>query len=206
MASAMRVRIGFALVLGALAAIPVPTAAGQQVEFFANIASWTPNVVHPGEPVSVVLTLRALPVQGAEIPADGRRDVAVVIRRNGQTRRFETTPLGSGRYRAKIVFPEAGAWYLRAQYRLGPDGAVGETTLGKGGACVGDCVGAGVEAMRGSPSTGNARLLIGVAIAGAVILGSAVLAAATRRRGMVFRGRAGTAAEQASVPVLPPDL
>jgi uncharacterized membrane protein YeaQ/YmgE (transglycosylase-associated protein family) len=197
----------FALVLSVLATgILVPTAAGQQVEFFANVVSWTPNVVHPREPVSVVLTLRALPMQGAEIPADGRRDVAVVIRGDGQTRRFQTTRLGSGRYRAKIVFPEAGAWYLRVQYRLGPDGAVGETTLGKGGACVGDCVGAEVQAMRGSPSTGDARLLIGVAIAGAVILVAAVVADASRRRGMVFRGRRATAAEQASAPLRPPDL
>jgi hypothetical protein len=196
-----------ALVLGVLAtAILIPTAAGQQVEFFANVVSWTPNVVHPREPVSVVLTLRAEPVQGADIPADGRRDVAVVIRGNGQTHRFETLPLGSGRYRAKIVFPEAGAWYLRVQYRLGPEGAVGETTLGKGGACVGDCVGAEVQAMRGSPSTGNARLLIGVAIAGAAMLVAGVLVAAARRHGMVFRGRTGTAAEQASAPVRPPDL
>lgn len=195
-----------ALVLGVLAAgILLPTAAAQQFQFRANVVSWSPNIVRPGEPASVVLTLRAEPAQGAQIRADGRRDVAIVIRGNGQTRRFTTTPLGSGRYRAKIVFPVAGAWRIRVQYRVGGGSRDGETGLGKGAACIGDCVEAEALGMRGSPSTRHPGLPIGFAIAGGVVLMAAVLAAAAaRRRGLVFRARAGTAAEQAAVPVRPP--
>jgi hypothetical protein len=156
------------LVLGGML---VPGAAAQ--DFRANVVSWSPNVISPGEPVSVVLSLRTEPAQGAAIPADGRRDVAVVIRGNGRTRRFATRPLGSGRYRATIVFPAAGAWHVRVRYRA--NGALGETDLGKGGACVGAC-GAAREA---STSTGDARLPIGLAIGGAVVL---LAAAALRRR------------------------
>jgi hypothetical protein len=186
MASAKKAMSRFALVLGLLAAGTfVPTAAAQQLQFRANVHSWSPNIVRPGEPVSVVLTLHAEPAQGAEIRADGRRDVAVVIRGNGQTRRFPTTSLGSGLYRTQIVFPAAGAWHIRVQYRVGADGPVGETDLGKGGACVGDCVEADAQQLRGppSPSTGHPWLLFGVAIAGGVVL---LAAAAARRRGMAF--------------------
>ena len=73
MASATRATSRFALVLGVLAAGTfVPTAAAQGFQFRANVVSWSPNIVRPGEPVSVVLTLRAMPAQGAEIRADGR--------------------------------------------------------------------------------------------------------------------------------------
>jgi hypothetical protein len=161
-----------ALVPAVLGGILAPTAAAQQ--FWANVISWSPNVVRPGEPVSVVLTLRAYHVQDPNFRADGRRDVAVVIRGNGRTRRFATTPLGSGRYRATIVFPEAGAWSLRARY------PGGETVLGKGAACVGDC--ADVPGMRRSSATAHPRLPVGLAIAGGVVLAAAVLVTAARRR------------------------
>jgi hypothetical protein len=161
-----------ALVLGVLVGgIVVPSAAGQQ--FRAEPVSWSPNVVRPGEPVSVVLTLRAGPVRGVRFRPDGRRHVAVVIRRNGRTRRFATTPLGSGRYRTTIIFPEAGAWRVRVQY------PGGETGLGKGGACVGDCADAD-----GSPAIGDAAFPIEVTIAGGIVATVAALAAAAgwRRR------------------------
>jgi hypothetical protein len=164
-----------ALVLGVLAAgMLVPAAAGQQ--FRANVVSWSPNLVHAGEPVSVVLTLHAEPAQGAKIRADGRRDVAVVIRGNGQTRRFGATTLGSGRYRATIVFPDDGSWRLQVQY------PGGETGLGKGGACVGDCADA-----EGSPAIGDAAFPIGVTIAGGVVLTVAALVAAAGRRRRMSR-------------------
>jgi hypothetical protein len=153
-------------------AVVVPTAAAQQLR--ANPVSWSPDVVRAGEPVSVVLTLRAEPAVGAEIRRDGRRHVAVVIRGNGQARRFAATPLGSGRYRATIVFPEDGAWRVRVRY------PGGETGLGKGGACVGDC--AEAEETRSSPATGNGRLRIGVVVAVGAVLAAAALAAVLSRR------------------------
>jgi hypothetical protein len=187
MASATRAMSRFALVLGVVTATFVPTAAAQRIQFRANVVSWSPNIVRPGEPVSIVLTLHAEPAQGAEIRADGRRDVAVVIRGNGQTRRFATTPLGSGLYRTEIVFPAAGSWHIRVRYRVGADGPVGETDLGKGGACVGDCVDAEAQQLRGPPSTGHS---FGIAIAVGVVLMAVVLAAAAaRRRGMAFNLR-----------------
>jgi hypothetical protein len=153
-------------------AVVVPTAAAQPLR--ANVVSWSPNIVRAGEPVSVVLTLRAEPAQGAEIRPNGRRHIAVVIRGNGQTRRFAAAPLGSGRYRSTIVFPQDGAWRIRVHYRGG------ETDLGKGAACVGDC--AGPEETRSSPATGDGWLRIGVAIGVAVVLTAAASAAALSRR------------------------
>ena len=101
-----------------------------------------------------------------------------MIRGSGQARRFAATPLGSGRYRAEIVFPAAGEWRILVRYRVGVDGPVGETALGKGGACVGDCVESDAQEQGGS----HHALLYEVAIAGGVVLMAAVAAAAAARR------------------------
>src|ERR671931_2035815 len=120
-----------ALLVGLVTMVVAPAAAGR--EFRANVVSWSPADVRPGEPVTVVLTLHAAPTPDAA-PPDGRRDVHVVIRGAGDTRRFAATPLGSGRYRGRIVFPETGPWSIWVQYRVGA--GVGETLLGKGAVCV----------------------------------------------------------------------
>jgi hypothetical protein len=136
----------FALVAAVVGVgILVPAAAAQQ--FRANVVSWSPNDVRPGEPVAVVLTFHAEPVHGA----DGRRHIAVVIRGRGRTRRFAATPLGSGRYRARIVFPEDGSWAIRVRYHGG------ETALGKGAACVGDVARPNRCEPRVPPATAGSR-------------------------------------------------
>ena len=130
--------LALVLVLFALAA---PAAAAEKLQ--ANVVSWSPNIVRPGEPVSVVLQLARGP--SPLVPDDtsvaGASDVHVVLHGRGETLRFTTTKLGSGRFSAQIVFPKAGAWALRAGYRPGRHRALDEVLLGKGAACVGDCVG-----------------------------------------------------------------
>lgn len=177
----------FALVLGVLiTGIFVPAAAAQQ--FRANVDSWSPDIVQPGEPVTVVLTLHADPAPRTKARTNGRREVAVVIRKNGQMRRFATKPLGSGRYRTKIVFPAAGRWTVLVRFRAAANSSAGEIPLGKGATCVGDC--GASRAMRNPSANGHGWLAIALGIGGGVLLAAVVL-----RRRMVLRARAGTAAE-----------
>jgi hypothetical protein len=72
-----------------------------------------------GEPISVVLQLYTAgpsPYPKDGILVAGVRDVEVVVRGrgNGETRRFPTEDLGSGRYGTEIVFPKAGGWHVVA--------------------------------------------------------------------------------------------
>jgi hypothetical protein len=132
-----------AILLSTLTTAIVPSSAAAD-QLHANVASWSPNDVRPGEPVSLVLYLYT-PSPTAWAP-DGRRfagvnDVEVVLRGQGQTRRFATEDLGGGRYGAEISFPQAGAWAVRVSYGPGRDGVGDEVPLGKGGVCVAaDCV------------------------------------------------------------------
>lgn len=74
-------KITFALLLLALAGGGVvPTAAAEQLH--ANVISWSPNEVQPGDPVSVVFQLYTSgpsPYPKDEHPVADVNDVAVVI-------------------------------------------------------------------------------------------------------------------------------
>jgi len=138
-------RIVFITSLLTLSAVVLaPAAAAEQLH--ANVASWAPNDVKPGEPVSIVFYLYT-PNPGSPWTPDGKRiagvnDVEVVLHGPGQTRRFASEDLGDGRYSTEIAFPEAGGWAVRVGYRSGRYGAGDEIGLGKGAICVAaDCVG-----------------------------------------------------------------
>jgi hypothetical protein len=182
-ASRTTVRSTFALLLLVLAGgVLAPTAAAEQLQ--ANVVSWSPNDVRPGEPVSVVLKLYTAgpsPYPEAGIPVAGVSDVAVAIYRKSQARRFTTKALGSGRYRTEIVFPEAGGWNLRVQYAAGSHGPGAEILLGKGAICVGGQLCVDEQGVRSARATGHVRRWMHLAFAVAVVLIVAVVAAAERR-------------------------
>ena len=165
-------------------ALAAPAAAAEKLQ--ANVVSWSPNVVRPGEPVSVVLQLARGPSR--IVPDDtsvaGASDVQVVLHGRGETLRFTTTKLGSGRFAAQIVFPKAGSWALRAGYRPGRHRALDEVLLGKGAACVGDCAGG-----ESSPARRDDRVV--VVVLALLSLGLVAISARARARVRATRTRPG---------------
>jgi len=122
-----------ALVLVLLAA-PGATVAQAPAELESNVVAWTPNDPEPGEPLSVVFNIHVAGDRrfGYGKPVAGVNDVEVVLRGEGQTRRFPTTEVGGGRYTSEIVFPEPGAWHVLVSYGSGSYGNGDEIPLGKG--------------------------------------------------------------------------
>jgi hypothetical protein len=180
----------------------VPAAAAEQLH--ANVVSWSPNDVPPGEPVFVVLQLYSAgssPYPKDGNPVAGVNDVEMVIHSDGQTRRFATDELGAGRYSSEIIFPNAGGWDLRVSYAAGSYGAGGEILLGKGALCVGGeiCVDAqpaqsvggaiwvGEQPARSVPAQGDPRTMPALALG--VVLIVALVAAALIRLGAFGRRR-----------------
>jgi hypothetical protein len=121
-------------------------------------------------------------------PIAGVSDVEVVIRGEGQTRRFPIEDLGGGRYRTEIVFPGPGGWAVRVSYGAGSYGPGDEIDLGKGGICIAaDCVGPPSGQTAPADSNGWAwTTMIIAAVASAVALAAAFVrfAAVGRRRRM----------------------
>jgi hypothetical protein len=177
----------FVLVLGAVLAAPV--AAAERLQ--ANVVSWSPNVVRPGSPVYVVLQLAPGPsaVVEDDTPVAGAQDVQVVLHGRGETRRFPTTALGSGRYRAEIAFPKPGSWAVRVAYRPGRHSALEEILLGKGGACVAPCLEA--PAGESTPARRHDRLTLALALVAAGLLSVAALSGLARARARATRTRSG---------------
>lgn len=127
-------KIALAVVVAAVgAAALVPVAAAEQLH--ANVVSWSPNDVELDEPVAVVLVLYVAgpsPYPQDGKPVAGVNDVEVVIRGDGQERRFPTEDIGGGHYRTEISFPAPGDWALRVSYGSGRYGPSDEVVLGKG--------------------------------------------------------------------------
>jgi hypothetical protein len=173
--------LAFALLFVLGAAVVVPAAAAEPLR--ANVVSVSPNDIdQPDVPVSIVFQLykpelpTAHPTWGK--PIGGVNDVELVIRGQGQTRRFRTEDLGGGRYRTEIVFPEPGGWNLRISYGAGSYGASDEIALGKGAICIAaDCVGAQPGETASAESSGRPWTTIIIVVA-AVLLSLAVLVAA----------------------------
>lgn len=193
----MRRKIALALGLVVVAAALAPAAAAEQLH--ANVVSWSPNDFRPGQPVSVVLYLYT-PGESPHLP-DGKRvagvnDVEVVLRGQGQTRRFATKALGGGRYGAEITFPHVGDWAVRVSYGPGRYGAGDEIPLGKGGACVAaDC--AGPQPGERTPANGNSWPWTTVAL-----IIAAVLAIAGLLRFGASRGRSPGASSPAAAQTM----
>jgi hypothetical protein len=178
MESTTRWRSCLATVLALLASGTfVAPAAGQ---LRANPLSGWPSEIRPGDRVRIVFTLGRVSVHGTDagVPLDGRRTVAVVIRADGRTRQFPARALGSGRYRAEIVFPAAGIWGMRV--RFGAGGAQDEVVLGKGAVCVRPCV--EVQATTRTSATDHAGVVTTVFIFIALAISVASAAAVARRR------------------------
>jgi hypothetical protein len=184
-------KITFAVLVFALAGgAGAPTAAAEQLH--ANVVSWSPNDVQPGEPVSVILQLYT---HGpSPYPKDGEpvadvNDVEVVIRGEGQTRRFATEDLGSGRYSTEVIFPRAGGWDLRVRYGVGSYGPGDEILLGKGAICVGGELCVGDQPAQTVPARGDGRPRSALALAVVVLLIVALVGGAAIRFGGLGRGR-----------------
>ena len=154
-------------VAGLGAGVGAPAAAGQ---LRANPVSVSPNEdPRAGEPVLIVFQLSAF--GPSPRPRVARvDDVEVVLRGEGETRRFPAEDLGSGRYRTEVVFPKPGGWELRVSY-----GADGEIQLGKGAARV---VGSSVD----GPRKADGPLRNAVALVLASVFAIVVVAAALPRR------------------------
>ncbi len=162
----------------------------------ANVVSASPNDLdQPDVPQSVVFTLYkpelpSPPTWGT--PIAGVNDVEVVIRGEGQTRRFPTEDLGGGRYRTQIIFPEPGGWAIHVSYGAGSYGSGDEIDLGKGGICIAaDCVGpqpgeAAPSDSRAWPWTAIAVLAAAVLAVAIVVLGALRFAPRGRRRRTVL--------------------
>src|SRR6266511_2498145 len=133
------------LLLTVTAAVVAPSALAEPLR--ANVVSAAPNDIdQPDVPVWIMFQLykpqlpSPRPTWGT--PIAGVNDVEVVIRGEGQTRRFPTEDLGGGRYRTQIIFPEPGGWAIHVSYGAGSYGSGDEIDLGKGGICIAaDCVG-----------------------------------------------------------------
>jgi hypothetical protein len=171
-------KIVFAFLVSTLtAAALAPSAAAEQLH--ANVVSWSPNDVQPGEPVSIVLELYTAgpsPYLAHGKPVAGVNDVQVVLHGQGQTRRFATKDLGSGRYSTEATFPQAGGWAVRVSYGPGRYGAGDEILLGKGAICVAaDCV--GPQSVETAPAHSNGWRWTTVALVIAAVLAVALLAA-----------------------------
>ena len=170
-----------ALLLTLGAAGVAPPAAAQELQ--ANVVSWSPNDVRPGEPVSVVLQLAPFPKGSGSLV--GVENVQVVLHGRGLTRRYPTIDLGSGRYSAQIVFPQAGSWALRVGYTRGLNSG-DEIQLGKGALCVAAvCV--GDQPDETAPAQSHGRPWTAVAVVLAVAVAAAGL---IRLRAPVARARA----------------
>lgn len=170
------------------AGVVVPTAAAEQLQ--ANPLSVSPNDIdQSGVPVSIgfqLYTAGPVPDPPHGKPVAGVNDVEVVIRGEGQTRRFPTEELGGGRYRTEIVFPEPGGWELRVSYGAGSYGAGDEIPLGKGAIRIeGDHVGPRPSETAPGESTRWPWTMIVAAAVLAVALGAVglILFAAIGRRG-----------------------
>jgi hypothetical protein len=195
-------RIAFTVVL-VLAAAPLLAPAAMADRLHANVLSWTPNHVKPGEPVSIVLqlyTVAGSPNPQGGKPVAGVKGVEVVIRGGGPTRRFAAEDLGGGRYRTEIVFPNNGGWDVYVRYDPRGDGPGEETELGKGGICVGASVcGAGpLERGENATATRDESGWVGplAAVVGAIgVAGVAgvVLRGLGRPRRVVRKGRGARA-------------
>ncbi len=133
-----KIALTFLLLFMMAAAVLAPAAAAEQLH--SNVVAWTPKDVQPAEPVAVVLqlyTAGASPYPNDGKPVAAVNDIEVLIRGEGQTRRFATEEIGGGRYRTEIVFPTNGGWDIRVRYGPGSYGPGDEIQLGKGGICVG---------------------------------------------------------------------
>ncbi len=178
------------LLLTVTAAVVAPSALAEPLR--ANVVSAAPNDIdQPDVPVWIMFQLykpqlpSPRPTWGT--PIAGVNDVEVVIRGEGQTRRFPTEDLGGGRYRTEIVFPEAGSWAVRVSYGAGSYGPGDEINLGKGAICIAaDCV----EPQPGetAPADSSGWPWTTIIIAAAAVLAVA-LAAAFVRFGAVGRRR-----------------
>ena len=186
-------RIGLSFVVG-LAAVALVAPAAMAAQLHANVLSWTPNDVRPGEPVSIVVQLYT--AEGSPYPQDGKpvagvKDVEVVIRGGGPTRRFATDDVGDGRYRTEIVFPNNGGWDMDVRYGAGSYGLGDEIQLGKGGICVGAplCEGGPLkpDANTAAPQDESDRVarlvaLVAVALGGLAAIALSVVRGGQRRR------------------------
>jgi hypothetical protein len=182
-------KIAFTLLLFALAAGVVAPGVSANEQFHANVVSWSPNAVQPGEPIAVVFQLYtrgASPYPKDGDPVAGVNGVEVVIQGEEQTRRFATVDLGSGRYSTEISFPNDGGWYLRVRYGAGSYGRGDEILLGKGAICAGSCV--GEQPARSVPAHGDGRPWTVLALAVGVLI-VALVAAAVIRLGAVGHPR-----------------
>jgi hypothetical protein len=182
-------RLAVTLLFVALGAgVVVPSALAEPLR--ANVVSVSPNDIdQPDVPVSIVFHLYKVelpspPTWGT--PIAGVNDVEVVIRGEGQTRRFRTEDLGGGRYRTQIVFPEPGSWAIHVSYGVGRYGPGDEIILGKGAICIAaDCV--GPQPGDGAPADGRGWLWTTIMIVAAVLLAVPLLSAA----GLVRFGAVG---------------
>lgn len=173
-------RLALALLVVALGAgVIVPSALAEPLR--ANVVSASPNDIdQPGVPVSIVFRLYkpelpSPPTWGT--PIAGVNDVEVVVRGNGQTRRFATEDLGGGRYRTEIVYPEPGGWTVDVSYGAGGYGPGDEIKLGKGAICIAaDCV--GPQPGEAAPADSGGRPWTTTIIVAAVLLALALLGAA----------------------------
>lgn len=172
------------VLVGAVAVLP-PTAAAEQLH--ANVVSWAPADVKVGKPVSVVLELYVAgdsPYPGGGTPVAGVNDVEVVIRGEGQTRRFATADIQRGHYGAVLTFPRAGDWDLRVSYGRGSYGAGDEIFLGKGGIRIDAAPEGGPDRSRTRLPAAAAAVPILLAFGGAVLIsGRARVASRSASRG-----------------------
>jgi hypothetical protein len=174
------------------AAVVAPSALAEPLR--ANVVSVSPNDIdEPGVPVSIVFRLyksqlpSPRPTWGTPIAAVN--DVEVVIRGEGQTRRFLAEDLGGGRYRTEIVFPEPGGWAVRVSYGAGGYGLGDEINLGKGAICIAaDCVGPQPSG-ESAPAHSSGWLWTTIVVAAAALLAVALAAAAFVRFGGLGRRR-----------------
>lgn len=96
----------------------------------------------------------------------------------GQTRRFATEGLGSGRYSTELIFPKAGGWDLRVQYGFGSYGPDDEILLGKGAICVGVQLCVGEQAAQSVRARRDSRPWTALALTVGVVLIVPLVAAA----------------------------
>jgi hypothetical protein len=185
-------KLAFAfLFLTVTAAVVGPSALAEPLR--ANVVSVSPNDIdQPDVPVSIVFQLykpqlpSPRPTWGTPIAAVN--DVEVVIRGEGQTRRFPAEDLGGGRYRTEIVFPEPGGWDVRVSYGAGSYGLDDEINLGKGAICIAaDCV--GPQPSGTAPAHSSGSLWMTIVIAAAAVLAVALAVAAFVRFGALGRRR-----------------